>query len=148
MTLRYATLAPPTLRAAYDNAVGKARPGLPLAQIGQPPVPDRVSWLSEELLKTRLAHGYCSRDLVAEACPYANICEACANFRTRAEFRPVLQAQLADVEQLHEDAQRRGWTSEAARHAAVITHLRAQVRRLDLAEPRPTTLTSHQGPVN
>lgn len=148
MTLRYATLAPPTLRAAYDNAVGKARPGLPLAQIGQPPVPDRVSWLSEELLKTRLAHGYCSRDLVAEACPYANICEACANFRTRAEFRPVLQAQLADVEQLHEDAKRRGWTSEAARHAAVITHLRAQVRRLDLAEPRPTTLTSHQGPVN
>ena len=28
------------------------------------------------MLKTRVAHGYCSRDLVAEACPYANTCGA------------------------------------------------------------------------
>jgi hypothetical protein len=29
------------------------------------------------MLKTRVAHGYCSRQLAAEACPYANICEQC-----------------------------------------------------------------------
>jgi hypothetical protein len=37
-------------------------------------VPDRVGWLSAKMLKTRVADGYCSRDLIAEARPYANIC--------------------------------------------------------------------------
>jgi hypothetical protein len=34
-----------------------------------------VQWLRAEMLKTRVAHGYCARSLVAEACSYANICE-------------------------------------------------------------------------
>lgn len=65
MTIRYARLSSPTLRAAYDDAVGKMRRLLPLAPPGPAPVPDRVQWLQSEMLKTRVAHGYCSRDLVA-----------------------------------------------------------------------------------
>ena len=30
---------------------------------------DRVEWLRSEMLKTRVAHGYCSRELVADAAP-------------------------------------------------------------------------------
>jgi integrase len=75
MTLRYATLASPTLRNAYDVAIGKVRPRIPLTPTGRrPPPPDKVAWLASEMLKTRVAHGYCARELVAEACPYANIC--------------------------------------------------------------------------
>ncbi len=33
MTLRYATLASPTLRSAYDEAMGKIRPRLPIAAL-------------------------------------------------------------------------------------------------------------------
>jgi hypothetical protein len=40
------------------------------------------------MLKTRVAHGYCSRQLAAEACPYANIREQCDNFVTTTEFIP------------------------------------------------------------
>jgi integrase len=132
MTLRYASLAAPTIRAAYEEAMSRARGRLPLLDMptGRPAVPDRVQWLREELLKTRMAHGYCSRDLIAEACPYANICEQCDNFVTAPEFIPALQAQLADVQTLHDDAAARGWHSEVARHARVITSIQDHLNRL------------------
>jgi hypothetical protein len=80
MTLRYATLASPALRSAYDQAIGKVRKTLPIAPVGRPMVPAKVDWIASEFLKTRIAHGYCSRHLAAGACPYANICQTCDNF--------------------------------------------------------------------
>jgi hypothetical protein len=85
------------------------------------------------MLKTRVAHGYCSRHLAADACPYANICEQCDNYVTAPEFIPALQAQLADVEVLHEDAQARGWDSEVARHARVIARIEGHIERASRA---------------
>lgn len=132
MTLRYATLASPTLRTAYDIAIGKIRPRIPLTPTGRrPPPPDKVEWLASEMLKTRVAHGYCARELVAEACPYANVCENCSNYVPAAEFAPVLQAQLADVQALRDDAESKGWASEEARHRRVIDSLEGHLRRLE-----------------
>ena len=76
MTLRYAKLASPTVRAAYQAAMDKVRlrQPLPLLVGSRALVPDRVAWLAQEMLKTRPAHGYCSRHLAAGACPYANAC--------------------------------------------------------------------------
>ena len=73
MTLRYAALADGTVRDAYDAAIAKVRGRreLPLVVAGRPAIPNRVTWLRSEMLKTRVAHGYCSRHLAAEACPYA-----------------------------------------------------------------------------
>ena len=90
MTIRYATLASPTLRGAYDEAMGKMRRQLTLTPVGRPIVPDKVSWLASEMLKTRVAHGYCSRHESQGPCPYANICETCDNFTPAAEFEPAL----------------------------------------------------------
>ena len=123
MTLRYATLASPTLPASYDEAMGKARRRLPLVTAGRATPPSKVEWLQSEFLKTRVAHGYCSRHLAAEACPYANICEQCDNFVPAPEHTEVLAGQLADVRVLHADATSRGWDSEVARHARVIGKL-------------------------
>jgi integrase len=133
MTLRYAKLASPTVRTAYQAAMDKVRvrQPLPLLVDGRQAVPDRVQWLGSEMLKTRVAHGYCSRDLVAEACPYANICEQCDNFVTTTQFLPQLQAQLADVRAPRDDAETRGWHAEAARHAQVITSIQGHLRRLN-----------------
>lgn len=130
MTIRYARLASPALKRAYDQAAGKLARQIPVAPAGRPATPDRVEWLAAEMLKTRVAHGYCSRDLAAEACPYANICETCPNFATTVEFAPAIDAQLADVRQLRDDAEARGWTSEAARHQRVIASLEAHLHRL------------------
>lgn len=83
MTLRYAKLASPTIRDAYRSAIDKIRSGplTPLLVTGAgSSVPDRVQWLHSEMLKTRLAHGFCTRAQAAGACAYANICEQCDNF--------------------------------------------------------------------
>jgi hypothetical protein len=108
MTIRYATLASPTLRAAYDEAMGKMRRQFTLTPADKPIIPDKVTWLNSEMLKTRVAHGYCSRHQAPGACPYANICETCDNFVTGPEFAPALRDQLTDVQRLHADAQSRG----------------------------------------
>jgi len=132
MTLRYASLAAPTIRIAYEEAMSKTRNRLALtiAPVGKPIVSNRIEWLREEMLKTRVAHGYCSRQLAAEACPYANICEQCDNFVTTTEFIPALQAQLADITALRDDAAERGWDTEVARHARVITSIQNHLNRL------------------
>lgn len=135
MTLRYATLASPTLRRAYEEAIGKIRHRIPITPVGAPAIPERVEWLQSEMLKTRVAHGYCARDLVAEACPYANICETCPNFTTGPEFAAALQAQLADIEVLRQDADNRAWTSEVARHDRVIHSLKSHIRRFENDNP-------------
>ena len=91
MTLRYATLASPALRSAYDQAIGKVRKVLPIAPAGQPVVPAKVDWIASEFLKTRVAHGYCSRHLAAGACPYAQHLRDLRQLRSRprAPARPV-----------------------------------------------------------
>jgi hypothetical protein len=130
MTMRYATLASRALRRAYDDAMAKMRRQFTLTPVGKPIVPDKVSWLSSEMLKTRIAHGYCSRHEAAGACPYANICETCDNFVTAPEFHDTLRVQLADIQQLHADAHARGWDNEAARHARVADALTDHLARL------------------
>lgn len=131
MTLRYARLASPTVKAAYDQAIGKLARRIPISVGGRPQVPEREAWLRSEMLKTRVAHGYCSRNLVAEACPYANICETCPSYTTAPEFLPAIAAQLADVRSLRDDAADRGWDSEVARHNRVIDSLEGHVRRME-----------------
>lgn len=135
MTLRYAKVASPTIRAAYDQAMTKVRSRRPLfvfpaGQAGA--VPAKIDWLHTEMLKTRLAHGFCSRDLVAGACPYSNICEQCDNFVPDPDRAVIIEEQLDDVRQLQADAEERGWTGEAARHhrvAEALTRHAETVRR-------------------
>lgn len=136
MTLRYATLASPTLRTAYNQAIGKVRKSLPIAPAGRPIVPAKVDWIASEFLKTRVAHGYCSRYLAAGPCPYANICETCDNYVPGPEHLPALRDQLADIRQLRVDAQQRGWTDETKRHSRVIEALETHCHRLE-TRPAP-----------
>jgi integrase len=46
MTIRYARLASPTLKTAYDQAAGKIAKRIPVAPADRPATPDRVEWLA------------------------------------------------------------------------------------------------------
>jgi site-specific recombinase XerD len=139
MTLRYAHLASASIRDAYDAAIGKARPSArfvagPTGQF----VPDHISWLHSEMIKTRVAHGYCSRHVTAGACSYANICEQCDNYVPDSNRQDVIDAQLADVIELRNDAVQRGWTDETARHQHVADALTGHLRTIENHRPTPT----------
>jgi len=134
MTLRYARLASPTIRDAYETAMAKVNGRRSLFTIpagASRAIPSKVDWLHTEMLKTRVAHGFCSRDPVAGACPYANICEQCDNFVPDPERGDVLEHQRDDIRALRDDATDRGWTHEAARHGRVIDALDSHLRHLD-----------------
>lgn len=138
MTLRYAKVASPTIRAAYETAMAKINGRRPLFVIpptGNVAVPAKIDWLHNEMLKTRVAHGFCSRDPVAGACPYANVCEQCDNFVPDPDQRHVITNQLDDIRVLHDDAEQRGWTDEAARHERVAVRLQHHLDRLDRTAP-------------
>ena len=141
MTLRYATLASPALRSAYDQAIGKVGKTLPIA-------PAKVNWIASEFLKTRVAHGYCSRHLAAGACPSANICETYDNFVPGPEHLPVLRNQLSDLRHLRADTEQRGWDGEVKRHPRVISELEHHCSRLERARHPRIALTRSQWPVN
>jgi hypothetical protein len=59
--------------------------------------------------------------------------------RTTTEFIPALQAQLADVTALRDDAAERGWDTEVARHARVITSIQNHLNRLTQKAKPDTT---------
>jgi len=132
MTLRYAHLASPTIRDAYDAAMAKTTTRTRLvARAGATFVPERVDWLRSEWIKTRVAHGFCSRHETAGACDYANICEQCDNFVPDPDQRDVLDRQLADVIELRDDAAARGWDTETTRHQHVADALQHHLRTID-----------------
>jgi hypothetical protein len=134
MTLRYARLASPTIRDAYETAMAKVNGRRSLFTIpagGGPAIPSKDDWLRTEMLKTHVAHGSWSRDPIAGACPYANICEQCDNFVPDPERAGVLATQRDDVRLLRDDADQRGWTDEAARHQRVADALDTHLRHVD-----------------
>ena len=134
MTLRYARLASPTIRDAYTTAMTKVNGRRPLFVIpagARTAIPAKIEWLHTEMLKTRVAHGFCSRDPIAGACNYANICEQCDNFVPDPEHAAVLADQLADITALRDDANTRGWTNETARHDRVANALQQHLHHID-----------------
>lgn len=129
MSLRYARLFDTTVRGDYERALALAKsrlgPVLPADRTTLPlvEVTGQTHWQHAPLVKTRLAAGYCVRATAQGACPHANICEHCPNFRTDTGFLAVLDAQRTDTAALAHDAQDRGWTDEAARHRSLIDRL-------------------------
>jgi integrase len=125
MSLRYGRLFDTTVRAEYQRALDLAKANIgPLPQgPKQIPVTAEGDWRDAPAIKARLAGGYCLRAPAQGACPYANICEHCPNFRTDAASITVLSAQRVDAEALAADAQARGWIAEADRHRRLITRL-------------------------
>jgi site-specific recombinase XerD len=125
MSLRYGRLFDTTVRAEYERALDltKARLGPLPARRTRIPVTADTDWRDAPAIKARLAGGYCLRAPAQGACPYANICEHCPNFRTDAATISVLAAQRVDAEALAADAETRGWIDEADRHRRLIARL-------------------------
>jgi integrase len=128
MSLRYGRLFDATVRTEYERALTLAKERLGALPAGRTALPlagitAGTGWKDTPAIKSRLAGGFCLRAPAQGACAYANICEHCPNFRSDATYLPVLAAQRTDAQALAEDAEARGWISEASRHRDLITRL-------------------------
>jgi integrase len=128
MSLRYGRLFDSTIRDEYERALtlAKQRAGIPTAARTSLPLTDitgGADWRTTPLIKSRLAGGFCLRAPAQGACTYANICEHCPSFHSDASSLAVLTAQRVDARALAQDAEERGWITEAARHHKLIARL-------------------------
>ena len=128
MSLRYGRLFDATVRTEYERALTLAKQRLGTLPEGRAALPlagiaSGAGWKDSPVIKSRLSGGFCLRAPAQGACAYANICEHCPNFRTDTGYLPVLAAQKADAEKLAEDAEARGWISEADRHRKLLARL-------------------------
>ena len=132
MSLRYGRLFDTTVRAEYERALDLAkqqartpatgRASLPLADIT-----GGADWKDTPLIKSRMSGGFCLRAPAQGSCTYANICEHCPSFRAEPSSLPVLAAQRVDAQALAQDAENRGWITEAERHKRLIARLDALI---------------------
>jgi hypothetical protein len=132
MSLRYGRLFDTTVRAEYERALDLAkqqartpatgRASLPLADIT-----GGADWKDTPLIKSRLSGGFCLRAPAQGSCTYANICEHCPSFRAEPSSLPILAAQRVDAQALAQDAEDRGWITEAERHKRLIARLDALI---------------------
>jgi integrase len=128
MSLRYGRLFDTTIRDEYERALtlAKERAGIPTTTRTSLPLTDitrGADWKTTPLIKSRLAGGFCLRAPAQGACTYANICEHCPSFHANASSLAVLSAQRVDTRALAQDAEERGWITEAARHHRLIARL-------------------------
>jgi integrase len=127
MSLRYGRLFDATVRTEYERALTLAKQRLGTLPEGRTALPlagiTNGGWKDSPVIKSRLAGGFCLRAPAQGACAYANICEHCPNFRTDATYLPVLAAQRTDAQALAEDAEARGWITEATRHRDLLARL-------------------------
>jgi hypothetical protein len=133
MSLRYGRLFDATVRADYERALMLAKERLGPVIPAPTAVETNENWQQLPVIKARLAGGYCLRTPSQGACPYANICEHCPNFRSEKTFWPILATQRADTEALAADAETRGWGDEAARHRRLIERLDRLMAQAQLA---------------
>jgi integrase len=128
MSLRYGRLFDTTIREEYERALtlAKQRAGIPTTTRTNLPLTDithGTDWKTTPLIKSRLAGGFCLRAPAQGACTYANICEHCPSFHSDASSLAVLAAQRVDARALAQDAEQRGWITEATRHNKLIARL-------------------------
>jgi integrase len=125
MSLRYGRLFDATIRAEYERALDLAKASLGPLPAGRTRIPltGDGDWRDAPAIKARLAGGYCLRAPAQGACPYANICEHCPNFKTDGASITVLGAQRTDAAALAADAEARGWIDEADRHRRLVGRL-------------------------
>jgi hypothetical protein len=128
MSLRYGRLFDTTVRDEYQRAptLAKQRASVPNTGRTSLPLADitgGADWKTTPLIKSRLAGGFCLRAPAQGACTYANICEHCPSFHSDASSLPVLAAQRVDAAAPAQDAEARGWISEAERHRKLIARL-------------------------
>lgn len=136
MSLIYASLSDPTVKAQYQAALDrKLGPDFTLAGPAAQALreyrldPDAVHWLQTNFLKTELELGHCLR-LPAEGPCECDLVLSCSKFVTTSAYAPRLHARLAVEEQLIADATERGWAREVERHQATRTRLQALLHEL------------------
>lgn len=103
-----------------------------------------LQWFKKNIQAQALPNGYCGLPSVQTACPHANACLTCANFRTDASFLPQHEAQLKQTKQLVQISRTNGWTRQAEMNERIETNLKTIINSLCGTQQEESGLATKQ----
>lgn len=132
MTMRYAHISDPEVKADYEKVMVGAEIAGPAAhRIRNHEMSQReLDWLQSNFYKSEMELGACTR-LPEEGPCECDLFLTCSKFFTTKEHAPRLRRRWAREQALLEDAQQRGWPREVERHRGIQSRLETLLADLD-----------------
>ena len=125
MTQTYARIHDQTLKAEFLKFQSKVVTvtGEVVQESSSKREDGELDWMRKNILAQALPNGSCARPVLMGPCPHANACLTCADFRTTAEFLAQHEAQLAQTQDIIEQAKAKGWQRQVEMNEAVAVNL-------------------------
>lgn len=90
-----------------------------------------AKWLKKNILMQSLPNGTCSLPAISKACPHANACLSCTNFRTDKRYLNQHKEQLEQTKQIVNLAKIHGWKRQEEMNTVVQNNLEKIITSLE-----------------
>ena len=87
--------------------------------------------MRRNVLAQALPNGSCARPVIKGACPHANACLTCGDFRTTKEFLGVHKEELERTNKLLDKARANGWQRQVEMNEQIKTNLENVIKGLE-----------------
>lgn len=133
MTMTYAHIHDKTMRAVIDKFHGK------VVNISGEAIVTNLSldnnqdlqWMRRNVLAQALPNGSCARPIIKGACPHANACLTCNDFRTTIEFLDQHKEQHKHCTEIIVQARAQGWQRQVEMNEQVLQNLEKIIDSLE-----------------
>lgn len=90
-----------------------------------------AKWLKKNILMQALPNGTCALPVISNACPHANACLTCSNFRTDKRHLNTHKEQLKKSEQMVIFAKANGWKRQEEMNTPIVDNLKKIISTLE-----------------
>jgi integrase len=90
-----------------------------------------AKWLKKNILMQALPNGTCALPVISNACPHANACLTCTNFRTDKRYLNTHKEQLKKTEHIVIFARNNGWKRQEEMNAPIVDNLKKIISTLE-----------------
>ncbi len=90
-----------------------------------------AKWLKKNILMQALPNGTCALPVISNACPHANACLSCSNFRTDKRHLETHKEQLKKTEHIVTFAKANGWKRQEEMNTPIVNNLKKIISVLE-----------------
>jgi integrase/recombinase XerD len=133
MTMTYAHIHDKTMRAHIDKFHGKVVniSGETIVVNSSLDNNQDLQWMRHNVLAQALPNGSCARPIIKGACPHANACLTCNDFRTTIEFLNQHKEQHKHCTEIIVQARSSGWERQVEMNEKVLENLEKIITSLE-----------------
>ncbi|MBF2014204.1 MAG: tyrosine-type recombinase/integrase [Rivularia sp. T60_A2020_040] len=133
MTMTYAHIHDQTMRAHIDKFHGKVVniSGETIMVNSSLDNNQDLQWMRHNVLAQALPNGSCARPIIKGACPHANACLTCNDFRTTIEFLNQHKEQHKHCIEIIDNARSSGWERQVEMNEKVLENLEKIITSLE-----------------